>query len=82
MSEDQSQSTEADMELVTISPEYRIEIPKGIREKYHLEPNQRIALIDKGGSIAIVPDIPIEQLEGFAKGIDTENIREKTEREL
>ena len=70
------------MELVTISPDYQIVIPERIREKYKLEPNKRVALIDKGGSISIVPDIPIEQLVGFAKGIDTENIREKTEREL
>ncbi len=74
--------TEAPMELVTISPDYQIVIPESLRAKYNLEPNQRIALIDKGGSISIIPDIPIEQLEGFAKGMDTQNIREKTERKL
>ena len=70
------------MEVVTISPDFEIVIPKEFREKYHLEPNQRVALIDKGGSISIVPDIPIEELEGYLEGMDTSNSRDKTERDL
>jgi hypothetical protein len=38
--------------------------------------------IEKDGVIYILPDISIKELRGFAKGINTENIREKTEREL
>jgi AbrB family looped-hinge helix DNA binding protein len=70
------------MELVTISPEYYIVIPERIREKYHLKPDQKVVFIEKAKGISIVPDIPIRELRGFAKGIDAENIREKTEREL
>jgi len=70
------------MELVTISPDYRIVIPESIRAKYNLKPNQRIAFLERGDVYVLVPDIPIEELQGFVKGIDTEDIREKTEREI
>jgi bifunctional DNA-binding transcriptional regulator/antitoxin component of YhaV-PrlF toxin-antitoxin module len=69
-------------ETAIISPDYHIVIPERIREKYNLRPDQEIVFIEKDNVIYIVPDIPIQQLRGYLKGMDTSNIREKTDREL
>jgi AbrB family looped-hinge helix DNA binding protein len=69
-------------ETATISPDYEIVIPKTIRDKYNLKPNQEVVFIEHEGVVYIVPDIPIKELRGYLKGMDTSNIREKTDREL
>jgi bifunctional DNA-binding transcriptional regulator/antitoxin component of YhaV-PrlF toxin-antitoxin module len=67
-------------ETATISPEYHIVIPEGIRGK--LKPDQQVVFIEHEGVVYIVPDIPIKELRGYLKGMDTSNIREKEDREL
>ena len=41
------------MFLVTISPTYRITIPKEIREKYHLKPGQKVYFETDGKVLTI-----------------------------
>lgn len=68
------------MPTATISPKYQIVIPKEIREKLRLTPKQRLQVLEKGGVIALVPEIPLKVLKGVAKGISRTDIREKKER--
>lgn len=65
------------MPTVTISPKYQVVIPKVVRETMHLRPGQRVQVIEVDGVINLIPERPIEDMRGFAKGIDTTVEREK-----
>ena len=68
------------METSTISSKFQVVIPKKIRERYNLQPGQKIAFIPYKNSLrlVIVPDI--EAAYGFLKGIDTSVEREEEDR--
>jgi AbrB family looped-hinge helix DNA binding protein len=68
------------MARVTISPKFQIVIPKEIRERLDLKPGQQVALIDRDGFIALVPQRPISELRGIAKGASTDDYRDETDR--
>lgn len=68
------------MSTITISSKYQIVIPKEIREKLRLSPRQRLQVLEKGGVISLVPEVPLKSLKGFVKGMDQSNLREKQER--
>jgi AbrB family looped-hinge helix DNA binding protein len=63
-----------------ISPKFQIVIPKEIRERLDLKPGQVVSLIDRGGLVTIVPQRPIAELRGIAKGASYEGYRDKTDR--
>ncbi|HVN91323.1 MAG TPA: AbrB/MazE/SpoVT family DNA-binding domain-containing protein [Candidatus Binataceae bacterium] len=65
------------METVTISPKFQVVIPKAIREVLKIKPGQKFRAIALGDGIELIPVEPIENLRGFAKGIDTNVPREK-----
>jgi AbrB family looped-hinge helix DNA binding protein len=64
----------------TVSPKFQIVIPKEIRERLDLKPGQQVALIDRGSYIALVPQRPISELLGIAKGAPTDDYRDETDR--
>jgi AbrB family looped-hinge helix DNA binding protein len=66
-----------DMATTTISPKFQIVIPKDVREKLHLTPQQRLQVVEKGGVITLVPEVPIKNLKGALKGMSKTDIREK-----
>ena len=68
------------MGTTTISPKFQIVIPKDVREKLHLCPRQRLQVIEKGGVITLVPELPIKSLKGSLKGMSRAGIREKQDR--
>jgi len=68
------------MAASTISPKFQVVIPKEVRERLHLRPKQRVQVLEKGGVITLIPDVPIKSLKGFAKGIRLTNLREKKDR--
>lgn len=68
------------MSTATISPKFQIVIPKEVRDKLHLVPQQRLQVIEKGGVITLVPEIPLKSLKGVLKGMSKSNIREKKDR--
>lgn len=43
-------------------------------------PQQRLQVVEKGGVITLVPEVPLKSLKGFIKGIDKRGIREKKDR--
>ena len=68
------------MATTTISPKFQIVIPKDVREKLHLCPQQRLQVVEKGGVITLVPELPLKSLKGLLKGMSKTGIREKQDR--
>jgi AbrB family looped-hinge helix DNA binding protein len=68
------------MAITTISPKFQIVIPKEVREKLHLSPQQRLQVVEKGGVITLVPEVPLKSLKGALKGMSKTDLREKKDR--
>lgn len=68
------------MATTTISPKFQIVIPKEVREKLHLTPSQRLQVVEKGGVITLVPEVPLKSLKGVLKGMSKADLREKKDR--
>ena len=68
------------MATITISTKFQIVIPKEVREKLHLSPQQRLQVVEKGGIITLVPEVPLKSLKGALKGMSKSDIREKKDR--
>jgi AbrB family looped-hinge helix DNA binding protein len=68
------------MARATISPKFQIVIPKEIRERLDLKPGQQVALIDRDGFVALVPQRPISELRGIATGAPTDDYRDESDR--
>ncbi len=68
------------MSMTTISPKFQIVIPKDVREKLHLSPSQRLQVLEKGGVITLVPEVPLKSLKGALKGMSKTGLREKKDR--
>jgi AbrB family looped-hinge helix DNA binding protein len=68
------------MSTTTISPKFQIVIPKEVRDKLRLTPQQRLQVIEKGGVITLVPEVPLKSLRGLLKGMPKTDIREKKDR--
>jgi len=59
------------MNTLTISPKYRLVIPKAIRELLGLKPGQKVQAIVYDNRIELIPVRPIRRMRGFIRGIDT-----------
>lgn len=68
------------MATTTISPKFQIVIPKEVRDKLHLAPRQRLQVLEKGGVITLVPEVPLKSLRGLLKGMSRSDLREKNDR--
>jgi AbrB family looped-hinge helix DNA binding protein len=68
------------MASVTLSSKFQLSIPKAVREELHLQAGQRFAVITKGDIISLVPIPELSEMRGIAKGADTSNIRDRTDR--
>ena len=68
------------MATTTISPKFQIVIPKEVREKLHLTPRQRLQVLEKGGVITLIPEVPLKALRGALKGMSKGDLREKKDR--
>jgi AbrB family looped-hinge helix DNA binding protein len=68
------------MTSVTLSSKFQLSIPKAVREELHLQAGQRFAVITKGDIISLVPIPELAEMRGIAKGADTSNYRDRTDR--
>lgn len=68
------------MTTTTLSPTYRVVIPKEITKKIHLKGGRRMTVVTKGGVISFTPEKPRKTCKGFGKGMDTQDIREDGDR--
>ena len=69
------------MTYTAISSKYQVVIPKEVREGMDIKPGQQVDMMIYDGMIVLVPLLPIEEMRGFAKGIDATFEREP-DREL
>ena len=63
-----------------LSSKYQVSIPKAVRERLAWRPGQKIAFIDKGDGVLMVPVPDREALAGIARGANTENYRDRNDR--
>jgi AbrB family looped-hinge helix DNA binding protein len=70
-------ASEEDMSRTKLSANYRVRIPREVRESAHLKRGQEFQIIVKGGIIHLVPQRSLEELRGFARGISTEGLRNR-----
>ena len=68
------------MTRTKMSATYRVRIPREVRESAHLKRGQQFQIIVKGGVIHLVPERSLEELRGFAHGISTDGLRDKSDR--
>jgi AbrB family looped-hinge helix DNA binding protein len=67
-------------DVVTLSPKFQVVIPRKVREKLDLKPGQKIVVIEKDGVLHLIPQKPVKEMRGFAKGIDTCKLRDEEDR--
>jgi AbrB family looped-hinge helix DNA binding protein len=68
------------METVTLSTKYQLVIPRDIRRRLELAPGARLTVVEKGGILYLVPERPIQELWGIARGTSRKQLREKKDR--
>ena len=66
----------------TISSKYQVVIPKPVREKLNLKPQQKLTVIEKDKMLILIPHVSLDELRGIAAGAGTDNYREKKDRLL
>ena len=58
--------------IVTVSPKYQVVIPQQVRDKHGIKPGTKMAVLDFGNVIRLVPVRPPESYIGIAAGINTQ----------
>jgi AbrB family looped-hinge helix DNA binding protein len=65
------------MTTVTVSPKFQVVIPKEIRQRLKIKPEQKLQIIQLGDRIEFLLLKDIKEARGFLKGINTEIEREE-----
>jgi AbrB family looped-hinge helix DNA binding protein len=68
------------METVTLSSKYQLVLPRATRERLKLQPGMKLTVLAKGGVIFLVPERPMRQFRGVARGATDRDLREKKDR--
>jgi AbrB family looped-hinge helix DNA binding protein len=68
------------MKTVTLSSKYQLVIPREVRKRLDLEPGAKLTVIEKGGILYLVPERPLTELRGVARGTRRNGLREKKDR--
>jgi AbrB family looped-hinge helix DNA binding protein len=68
------------MNTVTLSTKYQLVIPRDVRDRLALEPGAKFTVIEKGGILYLVPERPLAELRGGARGARLKGLREKKDR--
>lgn len=66
------------MNRVKVSNQYRIVIPRRVREALHIRKGQIVSVLAVGGVIEIVPDEDIREMEGLFPELMLTDIREES----
>jgi AbrB family looped-hinge helix DNA binding protein len=69
-----------EMTVTTLSRNFRITIPKEIREAMQLKPGQKFVFLRRGRTLQLVPQATIDEFFGIARGADTSDYRDHTDR--
>ena len=68
------------MQSVTLSTKYQLVIPRDVRQRLELEPGMRLTVLEKGGIVYLVPERPIDEMRGVARGATRKGLRDKKDR--
>ena len=68
------------MDTVKVSPKFQVVIPQEIREDLKIRPGERLVVIEKGGTIHLIPVGKTSDMRGFAKGTSAKGLRDESER--
>ncbi len=68
------------MNTVTLSSKYQLVIPREVRKRLDLEPGAKLTVIEKSGILYLVPERPLAELRGVARGTRRKGLREKKDR--
>ena len=68
------------MNTVTLSTKYQLVIPRDVRDRLELEPGAKLTVIEKGGILYLVPEKPVAEMRGVARGTKRKGLREKKDR--
>jgi bifunctional DNA-binding transcriptional regulator/antitoxin component of YhaV-PrlF toxin-antitoxin module len=66
-------------EPLTITEGHTAIVPKEVLDAVKLKPGQRLVAVIKHGQILLVPVRPIEELRGFAPGVNLDDYRDEEE---
>lgn len=64
------------MNEVKVSPKYQVVIPLDVRTRLHIKPGQKLSIIVGEGSLALLPERSIKEMEGILRDISSEFVRE------
>ncbi len=64
----------------TISSKYQVVIPKPVRERLNLKPQQKLTVIEKDRMLILIPSASLEELRGIAAGAKVDDYRDKKDR--
>ena len=70
------------MNTATLSTKFQISVPKPVRDALGLVPGQKLAFIQTGSGIRLVPHPAVADLVGLARGANTEGLRDREDRPL
>ena len=70
------------MSSATLSSKFQISVPKEVREALGLEPGQKLAFINTGTGIRLVPQPTFGELVGVMRGANTEGVCDREDREF
>ena len=68
------------METVTVSKKYQIVIPEKLRKKSGIKPGDKMVAITKHGILQYIPICSLKETKGFILGLDTEKLRDESDR--
>lgn len=68
------------METVKVSSKYQVVIPEKLRAEAHIKPGDKMLAIAKHGILQYVPVRPLNKTKGMILGVDTDDLRDKTDR--
>ena len=68
------------MAIVTVSPNFEVEIPEELREKLALKPGEQLDIYEFDGVIRISRPSSIKELRGMVKGMRWDDYRDRRDR--
>jgi AbrB family looped-hinge helix DNA binding protein len=68
------------MTTVTLSSKYQLVIPRAVRERLDLEPGAKLTVIEKSGILYLIPERPLAEMRGVARGTRRKGLRDKKDR--
>ena len=66
--------------IVTVSPKYQVVIPQAVRDHHRIQPGTKMAVLDFGNIIRLVPIRAPEDYIGIAAGLNNTDVIDDPER--